>query len=304
MKPKLIAVVGPTASGKTSLGIKIAKEVGGEIISVDSRQIYKGMDIVTGKEPGEWDEERQVLITEGIEHWGIDIVRPDEDYSAAEFKEYTEQKIKEILGRGKVPVLVGGTGFWLQALIDNFDLTQTAADPELREELETKGLEELTEILRKLDPDSIESMDLKNKRKIVRAIEVSKVTGKPFSQQQRKGEVVYEVFQIGIAVEREVLAERISTRVDQMLAEGLIEEVKGLQAQYGCEAASMTGIGYQSFCKFLKGEMTQEEALEEMKKESRQYAKRQMTWFRRDDRINWITDREKGIGLATSFIAK
>ncbi len=316
MKKKIIAVVGPTAAGKTSLGITIAKEIGGEVISVDSRQIYRGMDIGTGKEPGEWVEHdiekggsieqlygaRKRLVIDGVVHWGIDIVDPDQVYSASEFKDYAEQKIDEIVSRGHVPVLVGGTGFWLKAIVENLDLGSVAADEKLREELGTQGVGYLFAEYKRLDPEGAQTIDRDNKRKLVRALEVTKLTGKPFSELKTSGEPKYNVLTLGITHERDVLAERISTRVEQMVAEGLVDEVRGLREKYGCDIESMTGIGYRQVCRFLEGEDSLEEAIEEIKKDSRRYAKRQMTWWKRDGSIQWVRDFGEAVPLIDAFL--
>ncbi len=286
MKPKIIAIVGPTASGKTSVGIKIAKQLNGEIISVDSRQVYRGMDIGTAKDK-DFDE------------WGIDLVDPDEDFSVADFKQYAEEKIDDIISRGKVPVLVGGTGMWLRALIDNFNLTQTPGNPELRRKLEACTKENLFHEYKQLDPDGAEIIDKENKRRLVRALEVTKQTGIPFSKQSLTGEPKYEAVQIGLLVDKEILIKRINDRVGEMIEEGLVDEVKDLKERFGCEIDSMTGIGYRQICRFLDGKDSLEQAIEEIKKATRQYAKRQMTWFKRDNRIQWIKNADEVFKILT-----
>lgn len=326
MKPNVIAIVGPTASGKTGLGIKIAKglprgpegSLRGEVISVDSRQIYRGMDIGTAKPEGEWLESeiekggsinqlfgaRKTFLVEGVPHWGIDLVDPDAPFSVADFKQYAQEKIEEIVGRGKLPILVGGTGFWLKALLDNLDLTQTPADPRLRAELEARTLGDLYHEYKQRDPDGAEVIDAQNKRRVLRALEVTLLTGRPFSQQQTAGEPRYQVLQMGLEVSRELLNERIDTRVDHMVARGLVNEVRGLQERYGCESESMTSIGYRQICRFLSGEQKLSEAIEEIKKDTRHYAKRQMTWFKRDERIVWIKPNESVDELVNTFLKK
>ncbi|MBM5789981.1 tRNA (adenosine(37)-N6)-dimethylallyltransferase MiaA [Candidatus Parcubacteria bacterium] len=323
MRPKIILIVGPTASGKTGLGIEIAKRVGGEVVSVDSRQVYRGMDIGTAKvsptttddlsfrgvQPpslqrtrlpflqGRKEAYRDLpLVVDGVVHWGIDLADPDEEFTVADFKAYAEQKIKEIVRRGQVPILVGGTGLWVSALIDNFDLTETASDPALRAELEARPLGDLFAQYKRLDPEGAEVIDRENKRRVVRALEVCLLTGKPFSTQQTRGEPKYEVLQIGLRVPREVLNERINARVDEMIARGLVDEVRTLRARYGCDVDAMTGIGYRQVCAFLDGKCSLEEAVEETKKATRHYAKRQMTWFKRDPRIQWV-DRPEEVKL-------
>ncbi|MBU0646311.1 tRNA (adenosine(37)-N6)-dimethylallyltransferase MiaA [Patescibacteria group bacterium] len=313
--PKIIAIVGPTAAGKTGLGIAIAKKFGGEVISVDSRQIYKGMDVGTAKVEGEWNQgqvkgqigalfgESKYLVVDGIPHWGIDLVNPDQEYSAADFKRYAEEKIQEILKRGKLPILAGGTGMWLSAVIDNMSLTEVPPDPELRAELEKRTLGDLFHEFKQLDPEGAEVIDKQNKRRLVRALEVCKKTGRPFSRQMIKGEFKYDVLQIGVQADRESLNERINNRVEEMIARGLVNEVRGLKEKYGCEIPSMSGIGYRQICKFLDGEVSLKEAIEEIKKDTRNYAKRQMTWFKRDERIKWVADQEQAIGLVNKFMS-
>ncbi|MFC1787705.1 tRNA (adenosine(37)-N6)-dimethylallyltransferase MiaA [Patescibacteria group bacterium] len=321
--PKVITVVGPTASGKTSLGIALARQFNGEVISVDSRQIYRGMDIGTGKEPGKWKSllggpeptapskkegiemlfnSGRYLDIEGVLHWGIDLVDPDQGYSVADFKEYAEQKINEIIKRGRLPIFVGGTGMWLQAVIDNLDLTQTPPDSKLRQELDERNTESLFFEYKRLDPKGAETIDQNNKRRLVRALEVTLATGRPFSEQQSHGEVKYEVLQLGIEVDRRVLNDRISNRIDQMVVEGLVDEVRGLYDQYQCDIPAMSGIGYRQICKFFQGQSTLAEAIEEMKKDTRHYAKRQMTWFKRDERIKWVKSKKQAIDLVKRFI--
>lgn len=316
MKPKLIAIVGPTASGKTSLGIEIAKMIGGEVVSVDSKMIYRGMNVGTAKPDGEWKTgeiqiggkidqmfgARKEFFVEGVSHWGIDLIEPDQEYSVADYKKYAEQKIKEILKRGHVPIFVGGTGMWLSAVIDNLDLSSTPSDELLRAELEEKSLGDLFHEYKQLDPVGAETIDRENKRRVLRALEVTKLTGKPFSQLQTRGVQKYDVLQIGLSVERETLNERIDWRVDEMIAKELVTEVRSLKEKYGSEIFAMTGIGYRQVCEFLDGRSSLKSAIEEIKKDTRQYAKRQMTWFKRDIRIQWILDPKDAIKLVKTFL--
>ena len=314
--PKLIAIVGPTASGKTALGIEVAKMIDGEVVSVDSRMVFKEMNVGTAKPEGDETRseieiggsihqlfgDRKAFMVEGVPHWGIDLVNPDEDYSAAQFKQYAERKIQEILDRGRVPVLVGGTGLWLSAVIDNLDLSSTPSDEKVRAELEAKSLGELFHEYKQLDQIGAETIDKENKRRLVRALEVTKLTGKPFSQLQTRGKPKYDVLQIGIAVDREVLNERINERVDIMIAKELVNEVRALKQKYGTEIDAMTGIGYRQIVEFLEGHCSLKEAIEEIKKDTRAYAKRQMTWFKRDTRIQWVEKAEQAMDLVRAFL--
>ncbi|MBI2475504.1 tRNA (adenosine(37)-N6)-dimethylallyltransferase MiaA [Candidatus Uhrbacteria bacterium] len=308
MLPKLIAIVGQTASGKTGLGIEIAKKFSGEVVSVDSRQVYRGMDIGTAKvgkerKVGKVGYDREEKTVDGILHWGIDLVDPDEDYSVADFKKYSEQKIDEIIQRKRIPILVGGTGLWVSSLIDNFDLTNIPADFKLRVELESRSLDDLFAEYKQLDPKGAEVIDKDNKRRIVRALEVTKLSGKTFFEKQTKGNPRYDVLQIGLLVDRQELNARIDLRVDEMVENGLVDEVRSLNDKYGCEIYSMSGIGYRQICSFLKGETALDEAIEETKKATRHYAKRQMTWFKRDPRIKWISSSDEAFQFISDFLA-
>lgn len=282
------------------MSIQLAKEFDGEVISVDSRQVYRGMDIGTAKEPR--DQLSVPYMVQGIPHWGIDLVNPNQEMTAAEFKEYAEQKIAEIVSRGKLPILAGGTGFWIQAIVDNLDIPAVAPDRELRKTLEAKGLEELFTMYQEKDPAGSEVIDRHNKLRLIRALEVCFKTGKPFSEQQRKSEPKYDVLQIGIEVNREELYQRIETRVDQMIEQGLVEEVRGLADKYGCVDLAMTGIGYRQICQYLENENTLSEAVERIKIDTRHYAKRQMSWFKRDKRIKWVKEYEEAQSLVEQFV--
>lgn len=320
MKEKIIAIVGPTASGKTGLGITLAKQFDGEVISVDSRQVYKGMDIGTAKPNGKWSESeiekggdidqlfgaRKSFSVDGVVHWGIDLVSPNEDYSAAQFKEYAQNKIKEIVQRGHLPIIVGGTGMWLRALIENFDLAATPSDPKLRQELESQRLGDLYHEYKQLDPEGAVTIDKSNKRRGVRALEVTKLTGQPFSKMKSSQEPLYDVLEIGLRVDRKDLYGRIDNRVDEMIGTGLVDEVRSLKDKYGCEIDAMTGIGYRQVCEFLSGEEKLADAIEHIKRDTRHYAKRQMTWFKRNERIQWIEpdDTERAGELVKIFLNK
>lgn len=304
MKPRIIAIVGPTASGKTAVGIAIAKRFNGEIISVDSRAVYRGMDIGTAKPAGIRNESSGEMVVEGIVHLGFDLVEPNEIFSVADFKNYAENKIEEIISRGHNPILVGGTGLWLKALIENLDLASTQSDSLTRAKLESRQLDDLCEEFARLDPVGALKIDKSNKRRVVRALEVTKLSGKPWSQMQTKGDRKYDVLQIGIEVARGELYKRISARVDKMIVDGLIDEVKSLRDRYGCSGSSMTGIGYRQICEFLAGNARLEEAIEEIKHITRDYSKRQMTWFKRDENIKWVDNVESAFELANRFLSQ
>lgn len=287
---KVIAIVGPTASGKTDLGIFLAKKFNGEVVNFDSRQIYVAMDIATAKPEGRWEEvsDRKVFLVEGVPHHLMDFVDPGIPYSLSDFKHDAFLVIDDILLRGKLPILVGGTGLYFWGVIDNLDLTKTPPNLELRTELEEKSLEEQVKLLREKDPESAASIDLKNPRRVLRALEVVMSTGKPFTASQGKFDSRYSVLQLGITLDRLELNTRIDQRVDKQMETGLLEETKRLSQKYSWELPSMSSIGYRQIGYFLKGEMSLPEAVEILKRDTRRYAKRQMTWFRRDSRIIWL----------------
>jgi len=288
--PKIIAVLGPTASGKTDLGIFLAKKFNGEVVNFDSRQIYTQMNIATAKPVGHWEEVdgRKVFSVEGVPHHLMDFVDPGSAYSLSDFKRDAFVVIDNILSRGKLPILVGGTGLYFWGVIDNLDLTETPPDLELRSELEKKPLEEQVELLKEKDPESAALVDLKNPRRVLRALEVVLSTGKSFVASQGKSNPRYNVLQLGVTLDREVLNTRIDQRVDKQMEMGLLEEIKQLAQKYSWELPSMSSIGYRQIGYFLKGGMNLGEAVEILKRDTRRYAKRQMTWFKRDQRIVWL----------------
>lgn len=275
MKPKVIAVVGPTASGKTKLAIDLAKQIDGEIISADSRYVYKGFDIASAKPTM---EER-----DGIPHHLIDIVEPEVDYSVADFYDDAKNKIYEILERGKTPIVTGGTGLYFRVLLETYDLPRVEANPQLRAELDLREKEDLLEELKILDPTGYEKIKNANKRRIVRALEVTKTLGKPFSEASVEKEPEFDVdWRIPYIESREVLYDRINRRVDIMVEQGVIEETKQLLEKHGRIKNFICTIGYQEILTYLDGEATLEEALDKLKQHTRNYAKRQLTWFRRN----------------------
>lgn len=290
--PKIVVVLGPTASGKTSLGIQLAKKFNGEVVSVDSRQVYKKMDIATAKPVGRWKKVSwggKVYVVEGVPHYMIDIIDPGTDLSLADYKRQAIERIYSILERGKVPFIVGGTGLYIWSIVDNLDIPNIPPNKKLRRGLERKPLSKLVAMLKKLDPEAFKRVDLNNGRRVVRALEVAILSGQSFVEQRKKGEPLFEALQIGISHPREELYARISRRIDEEMYSGLIEETTALLKQkYDWILPSMTGIGYKQIAAYLRGEMTLEQAISDMKRDTRRYARRQMTWFKRDTRIQWV----------------
>lgn len=281
----------------------MAKKFNGEIVSADSRQVYKKMDIGTAKPIGEW--EGKEYLVEGINHHLVDIVDPGKDFSLADYKELARESISNILSRNKLPIIVGGTGLYIQALVDNLDIPKAKPDKSLREKLEKKKLPELVAMLEKMDPDTAQVLDLKNPRRVLRALEVVMQTGQSFFKQRTKSKQIYEVLQIGIDLPREELYSRINLRIDRQIGEGLVEETCGLAKKYEWSLPSMSGIGYRQIGLYLRGEVTLDEAIDILKRDTRRYTKRQMTWFKRDKKIVWVKNTDLALAekLVKDFLA-
>jgi tRNA dimethylallyltransferase len=292
MKPKVIVIVGPTASGKTSLSIELAKKINGEIVSCDSMQIYKDMDIGSAKPT---KEEMQ-----GIKHYVLDEVEPTKRFSVAEYKIKAEEAIEEILKKKKVPIVVGGTGLYANSLIYGIEYDDIKLDEEYRNKLmneasSEEGLKKLYEDAKKIDEKAIEKISPNDKKRIIRILEIYHATGKNKTEQEknsRKNEVKYDYKIFGINIERPILYERINKRVDIMVEQGLIEEVKDLIKKYPEFPTAMQAIGYKEIVQYLNNELTKEEAIEKIKQETRRYAKRQITWFKRIENLKWIDGLE------------
>jgi tRNA dimethylallyltransferase len=297
-KPKIIAIVGPTASGKTALGISLAKKYHGEIVSADSRQIYRGMDIGTAKSP--------LSEQENIPHYLLDIKNPDEDYTVADYKHDAVAAIENILKKKKLPIMVGGTGLYIDAVLDNLDIPEIKADPELRAKIERDIAENgLAAIFKKLvdrDPEAAYLVDPKNPRRVVRALEVAILTGEPFTAQRKKNEPIFAALKIGVNPLPEILRQRIDLRVDLMIQDGLVSEVETLVKKYGAARAAFDAIGYREIIGYLNGKMSLEQASDIMKHNTWHYAKRQMTWFRKDKKIRWVTEPKETETLVEDFL--
>ena len=285
-KPKVIVICGPTASGKTALSIKLAKQINGEIISSDSMQIYKYMDIGTAKP----DEEEM----QGIKHHLIDFVEPNQRYSVAEFKKDAEKAIEEILAKGKTPIIVGGTGLYVDSLMYGIEYQDIKIDEKYREQLEQRvekeGLQKLYEEAQEIDPEAMTKISPNDKKRILRVLEIYKSTGKNKTQQEveSRKEVKYDYKVFAINLEREILYEKINKRVDIMIEKGLIQEVEKLLQKYNEFPTAMQGLGYKEVVEYLQEKTTKEEMIEKLKMETRRYAKRQITWFKKNKQTIWI----------------
>jgi tRNA dimethylallyltransferase len=287
MEP-VIVIVGPTASGKTSLAIKLAKSIDGEIISADSMQIYKYMDIGTAKPSKE--------EMEGVRHYMIDEITPDQEFSVARFKELATAYISEILKRGKHPVIAGGTGLYINSLIYNINFSETKIDWELRNKLKNeaqeKGNRYLHDMLKELDPDTAARLHENDVKRVIRAIEVyyqTKTTISELIEQSRLSPPAYKYLVFGLKTDRGKLYRRIEERVDKMLENGLVREVEKLvELGYDKNSVAMQGLGYKEILAYLRGSISYEEAVDTIKRETRRYAKRQITWFKRIEGIRWI----------------
>ena len=291
-KEKVIVICGPTASGKTALSIELAKQINGEIVSADSMQIYKDMDIGTAKPT---KEEMQ-----GIRHYLIDFVSPDERYSVADYKQDAKKAIREILKKGKVPIIVGGTGLYVDSLIYEIEYPNIEFDEKYREklekEVEEKGLEELYEKAKEVDVEATKKISKNDKKRILRILEIYHATGKNKTEQEiesRKKEVEFDYKVYALNWDREKLYERINKRVDIMIEQGLIEEVKNVYEKYNEFPTAMQGLGYKEVVEYLENKTTKEEMVEKIKQETRRYAKRQMTWFRKNKQTIWLNAEEE-----------
>lgn len=286
-KEKVIVICGPTASGKTALSIELAKQINGEIISADSMQIYKDMNIGTAKPT---KEEMQ-----GIKHYLLDCVSPEERYSVAQYKQDAKDAIKQILEKGKTPIIVGGTGLYVDSLIYEIEYKNIEFDEKYRKELEniaeSEGLEKLYKKAVEIDPIAMEKISPNDQKRIMRVLEIYKATGKTKTEQEiesRKNPVEYDYKIYAINWDREELYQRINKRIDIMIEQGLIKEVKNILEKYEKFPTAMQGLGYKEVVDYLNRTYTKEEMIEKLKMETRRYAKRQLTWFRKNKQTIWL----------------
>ena len=292
MKKPLVILTGPTAVGKTKASIGLAKAIGGEIISADSMQVYKQMNIGSAKiRPSEM---------EGVPHYLVDVLEPDEEFHVVRFQQMAKQAMKEIYAKGKIPILVGGTGFYIQSVLYDIDFSENDRDTSYRDELEllaqTRGPEYLHERLREVDAKSAEDIHANNVKRVIRALEYFYQTGKKISEhnaEQRSKESPYNFVYFVLNDERKHLYERINLRVDQMITEGLVSEVCALKEKgYTKDMVSMQGLGYKEILDYLDERYSLKQAVEIIKRDTRHFAKRQITWFKRESDVTWINKNE------------
>ncbi len=292
MARPLIVLTGPTAVGKTGLSIELARALGGEIISADSMQVYRHMNIGSAKVTRE--------EMKGIPHHLIDVLEPTEDFNVVIFQKMAKEALTRIYERGRIPVIAGGTGFYIQSLVYDIDFTENDSDLSLRRELEMaasgKGPEYIHQMLREIDPVSAEQIHANNIKRVIRAIEFYKKTGRRISehnQTERRKQTPYDLFYYVLNIDRKVLYERIDRRVDEMIKQGLVEEVKHL-AGLGCtrDMVSMQGLGYKEILDYLEGRCSLDEAVYTIKRDTRHFAKRQITWFKRERDVRWLNWEE------------
>ncbi|MFD1447199.1 tRNA (adenosine(37)-N6)-dimethylallyltransferase MiaA [Oceanobacillus profundus] len=287
MKKNVVAIMGPTAVGKTKLSIELAKRFNGEIISGDSMQVYKGLDIGTAK--------IKQAEMQGIPHHMLDIREPDEDFSAADFKELVQQYIAEITARGKLPIIVGGSGLYIQAALYDYNFSDRKRDPlltkEMEEIVELEGIMPLYQRLEQIDPEQAKKIHPNNHRRVIRALEIYETTGMTMSEYEKNQvmESPYNPILLGLEMPRALLYERINDRVDQMIEKGLKTEVKKVYDKGYASCQSMKAIGYKEWISYFKGEQSLEGTVELLKRNSRRYAKRQYTWFKNKMDVTWYS---------------
>lgn len=288
--PKILAIVGPTASGKTRFAIKLAKKFKGELISADSRQIFKGMDIGTGKD-------------KSYPQHLIDIVTADKEFSVADFQKNALGIINKILQLKGLPILVGGTGLYIDAVLKGYIIPPLEKESKkLRAKLDKLETVILLKMLKRKDPETFKKIDPHNKRRIIRALEVTMLQGRPFSNLQKKKKPHFEALVLAIDVPRKRLYQRIEERIDAMMKKGLVKEVKKLSKHYSPNLPSMSAIGYKEIGQYLKGKISLKQAIAEIKKNSKDFARRQLTWFKRDKNVKWVKNYKQAEKEVVEFL--
>ncbi len=314
--PRIVCVVGPTSIGKTALGIRLAKKFHGEIVNADSRQIYKDFSIGTGKPEGTRGiyQGHRAFFVSGVPHYLMDFLDPRQTFSVVEWREKAVEAIRGIVKRGHLPIVVGGTGLYLSALINNFDFPKVPPNLTMRKAFEGKPLADLVKILLKLDPVAEQVVDLKNPRRVIRALEVSTLTGMPFTRQKSVARPQFDAFQIGIRWDRSDLYARIDVAIDEMIRRGWMDEIKRHLAQGIPEdAPAMSSIGYREMLTYIKSVRAIHElplqkhvalsvTVDATKRAVHKYAKRQETWFKRDIRIRWAKNESEAVKLVKEWL--
>lgn len=304
IRQKIIVVVGPTASGKTALAIHLAKRFSGEVISADSRQIYRGMNIGTAKP--KLVKKGKAFFSEGVRHYLMNVRDINQPFSAKDFKTLAERAIRDIAKRKKLPVIVGGTGLYVKTLVENLNLTATPPNPRLRRKLEkdlkTRGLPYLYSKLVELDAEAAYIVDPKNPRRVIRALEVAITNKKPLKQTRTKNKPRFDFLEIGIECPRDKLKKKIEDRVSAMVKSGLIGEVRYLIQKYGSSPEPLSAIGYREVIAMLEKKIPMEDAIRQMQTNTWRYAKKQIAWFRKDLRVNWIKNKKEAELLAKKFL--
>lgn len=317
--PKIIAIVGPTTSGKTALALKLAKKFNGEIVSADSQQVYRGMDIGTAKPPISYVRRSRAstkssvpsndgthIYSHGIRHYLIDIKNPNQSFTLAEYKKEAIRSIKKILKKGKLPFLVGGTGLYISTIVSNFEIPQVKPNRQLRAKLQRQikkhGLYYLYGKLVSLDPEAAYIVDPKNPRRIIRALEIAMATKRPFSKQRKTGPPIFDCLLIGVDLPKEELKAKIERRIEMMIKKGLVQEVRGLVKKYGFRHSPFDAIGYREIMEHLKGKAALQAAISQINKNTWHFAKRQMTWFKRLPVI-WIKNQAQAEQEIKNFLA-
>ena len=307
-KPKVVVILGPTSSGKSELGVQLALTFKGEIVSADSRQVYKGLDVSSSKVTGRWERmgRRRFFVYKGITHHLIDFVPPRKQFTVAQYKKRAERAIRGILNRGKLPIIVGGTGFYIDALVHNMNLPKVAPQKKLRKELESLTTDQLVTRLSGLDPNRADNIDLKNRRRLIRAIEIVVLTKSQIPALEPKNEQTspYKLLKLGVRIPKEELKRRISSVVEKRVEGGVVNEIKSLHKRgVGWKRLDSFGLEYKYISQYIRGEIDLETMKESMKKEYWRYAKRQITWFKRDESIIWVDSPEKAFSIIQDFLS-
>ncbi|MDO8584459.1 MAG: tRNA (adenosine(37)-N6)-dimethylallyltransferase MiaA [bacterium] len=303
--PKVLFIVGPTASGKTKLALELAKEFKGEIINADARQVYRGLSIGTGKPMGEWKTARgnRAFFVEGVAHHLMDFVSSQKSITVAEWRKKAIKTISDIVARHHLPIVVGGTGLYVQSLLDNLRIPAVPPDASYRTSISQKTLPELVMLLSRMDPEGVKIIDTKNPRRVIRALEIITYTGLSLKEARGKNEPLLDPLVIGLMHDKALLHDRIDQTIDRMMQEGWLQEVRGLLKKgIPLTAVAMSSIGYRELADVVVGKRPLEEAVVTIRRATKQYAKRQMTWFKRDVRIHWMSQREEGDTLLRSWL--